>query len=156
MKNFRLLPAMVMLTMFTFFSCEEDDDTQPNQPTPCTEKQENDQVTVNGFDYNPVSPYFNQAVCIFTIRKETTKRSGNCAAQPLMECENSVSIKNLTPYTISFSYSLRYALNAYRWEYQSTVSIAPGQTTGFEHMNDNCGSLQLSAISIVSPLIRYY
>lgn len=157
MKRIQLSPTLiVMLIILTFVCCGKHDDELLNNDSPsaCTEKQKTDQVTINGFDYNPYSPYFQQAVCTFKIKKNTVERS-NCATQPLMECQNFISIKNLTPYNLSFSYTLHYMLNAYNWQYQNTVSIAPGAETDFEYMNDNCGSLQLGKITIASPQIRY-
>src|SRR6266540_205566 len=145
MKTYYKFALVALLFISVIFnSCTQEDPVlPPPQQNICNETTETSQVSINCFDFNPYSPYYYQVVCVFTIKKESTKRAGDCGNKPSEECKNYVSVKNVSSMQISFPYNVNYSLNLYNWNYQNAVTIEPGKTTSFEYINDNCGSLQL-------------
>ncbi len=96
-------------------------------------------ASINGFDYNLSSPYYNQVVVNFNFTQLETDCPSSSA---------DLVIQNLTSNTISFTYSISFHLNYVNWNYQNVALIAPLSSIDVGTINSNPARVDLGTISI--------
>lgn len=122
----------------------------PERPSGCSSADSSIyQASVNGFDFTPGSPYYNQVVVNFKfIQSETTCPSSSSTTD--------LVLKNLTNNTISFVYNIVFHLNYVTWNYQNAIVIAPLASVDIGQINTNPARIDLGSISIQGSNITYY
>lgn len=108
------------------------------------------QKSVDLYDFNSSSPYYNQVVAVFTVKQYSTKyNNGMCGID---NCRFPVSIQNLVNKQISFQYQLSCSGNVFfnQWQF---VTLSALQTMDANTVNPNsisnpCGSLSASSLSV--------
>jgi hypothetical protein len=145
-----LLPlAALLLISFSFFGCDKStvDPYQPPEPQ-CNGEDHIYTRSINGFDFNPGSPYYNKAIVNFKLTQQQT-------ACPSLSSSTHLVIQNLTPNTVSFDYNITFLLNAAKWNYQNVAAIAPLGLLDVGEINTNPARIDLGVITIQGANISY-
>lgn len=153
MKNIKLVIIILIIVTLGSIGCTKSvgGSTEPQNPTErCSSA---DSVTylasINGFDFNTSSPYYNQAVVNFKfVQSQTT-----C---PSLASSTNLVIKNLTNNTISFSYTIYFQLNYAKWSYQDVGIISPLSSVDVGEINTNPARIDLGYFTIQGSQIAYY
>ncbi len=155
MKKIKLYAFLLLLIPLTFSQCSGGGIDDIVFPTPnCTRLSQNAVQTINFFDLQNSSPFFNQVVANFEFSQTSDSYSGGPGCPP-MACQNYLVIRNLTDKTISFDYSITFTLNSIKWNYQNAAVIPPGSSVDVGQINSDCGSITLGSILIQSAKITY-
>ena len=138
------------LFLFNFFSCGGGGG---DDPAPCTPSTGSEATSVNGFDRNPNSQFYNKAVANFTFNQAKTTYSNNC--QISSYGSTSLSITNATNKTMSFDYGITFIRNAVTWQYQNLAVIPPKSSINVGVINGGATQINGGNITIVSSSITY-
>jgi hypothetical protein len=151
MKTNLLVCALAVALLLISAGCYKPvSQPQPPSPTGCSSADSTwYQASVNGFDFNPGSPYYKQLIVNFKfIQSEIT-----C---PETSSSTDLIIKNLTNNTISFGYDIIFHLNYVTWNYQNAVTIPPLSSVDVGQINSNPARVDLGSINIQGSNITYY
>lgn len=173
-----LLLAMISLILITSAACNEcknvncmnggvcndGDCTCPSgytgkycetQKGVCDTSYDESSATVNLFDKQIGSPFYNQVVAVFKFKQVTKKLSGAYCYNSGLQSSTTLVIQNTTNKKISFDYYVSWALNAGSWTYQNFASINANGTQDVGFINDNAGIIGKGVITIQSSAISY-
>lgn len=149
----RPVRILFALSMILLSCCEDTQESE--QPAPCTTKEDSRNASINAFDRNPNSPYFGKVVAVFQFKQQSATYSGLGCNGKLMECSNTLVVRNVTNRTISFDFNVKYFLNAVAWNYQNFAAIPPNSAHEFGAINSNCASISLGIIQLEGSAINY-
>jgi hypothetical protein len=128
-------------------------------PENCTENSNDIQASVNGFDLNPQSAYYNQVVANFSFtqtHKTYSNPPNECTTCPNDSYSVKLKITNETNKSIQFDYSINFNLNLAAWNYQNVATIGPNSTLDVGQISANGASISLGRIIIQSANISYH
>jgi hypothetical protein len=157
MKRNWNITVIIMLSSFVLQSCGDDPDNPDCVPQACTSKSQSHIATVNGFDGNPLSDFYNKVVANFQFSQSSTDYTAPnyCSHCSPSESVTNLTISNATDKTITFDYSISYSMNAYHWNYQNVARIDPHASITINQISTNYGDISRGQIIIQSTNITY-
>jgi len=157
MKNFRIFIVLLTIGILNliFNSCNPD---HPCSEKPCTSSSSDITKSINGFDFNSNSAFFNQVVANFKFTQTTSVFSppNECSNCPLTSYSVALQITNETNKIINFDYSISFHLNLDSWNYQNVAVINPNATINVGEISNHGASISLGQIVIQSNNIAYH
>ncbi len=140
-----------LISLLFLFSCDKSDNLSNET---CVKSSVDNIATVNLFDRNPQSIYYNQVAANFKFSQESTSYYGGISCPP-MNCNTTLSIFNPTSRKIIFSYNIYFSLNNVSWNYQGAATILSGGTYNLGQVNSSCANISYSNMIIQSSNIIY-
>lgn len=154
--HFRVATIAIVASLYLCITaCIKSADSTPSNggTASCPSVASTESTTVNGFDYNPSSPFYNRTIVNFRFDQALTSYPNNCAVSSYGATD--LKITNVITKTVSFSYLVTFSRGVVTWQYQNAVTIAPGATVDVGVISTKPTEVNGGAISIQSNGISY-
>jgi hypothetical protein len=156
MKNLKQITSslLILILLLTLTGCPTP--SKCSQET-CTSYHTDLVRSVNFFDFNSNSIYYNQSVATFKFTQTRTTYSApnECSTCPSEGFNTALLLTNQTNKVIHFDYNVSFLLNFASWNYQGVATINPLATLSVGEISTNPASITLGQITLQSASITY-
>lgn len=132
-------------------------EVEPCVPKICSPVPSGIERTINGYDFDSASEYYNQVVVNYKFSQTTIHyiAPNACSTCPTDSHRVDLLISNQTNKMVHFDFSISFVLNLVSWNYHGVATINPNETFEADQISNNEANITVGQFTIQTANITY-